>query len=141
MLKVIVYLFLASLLVYFLFYPFLKRSVNRKKVFKWFIIAYGIAALISTAGSYLMTPGQPESFKKGVEIIKKNHEITDQIGVFKSLKYKRNELPEESDNPADLKFKLEGSKGTLLIESQVAKNDTGDWYLMKINKAILIEKY
>jgi len=52
MLKTLGYIFAAACLLYFLFYPWLKHSVNRKKIFKWFIIIYIIATLASTAVTY-----------------------------------------------------------------------------------------
>lgn len=54
MLKVLGLLFAAVGLAYFLFYPFLKNSVNRKKLFKWFFILYVISVLVSTAGTYFL---------------------------------------------------------------------------------------
>lgn len=52
MLKIIGVLFVAFGVIYFLFYPFLKHSVNRKKLFKWFFIAYAIAIAASTIVTY-----------------------------------------------------------------------------------------
>lgn len=47
MLKAISFLFVGIGLIYILFYPFLKHAVNRRKLFKWFIITYILAAIIS----------------------------------------------------------------------------------------------
>ncbi|RDV15837.1 hypothetical protein DXT99_07510 [Pontibacter diazotrophicus] len=54
MLKVISILFAVVGLVYFLFYPFLKNSINRKKLFKWFFILYIISLIVSTVGTYFL---------------------------------------------------------------------------------------
>lgn len=139
--KGLAYLFLAAVVIYFLFYPFLKHAVNRKKLFKWFLITYAITAVLSTIGSLYMDKGQPESFEEGVKIMKNKDEVKDQIGEFKSLKFDERDLPKETDNPADLKFTLKGSKGVLQVESRVAKNSKGDWYLIEISKDSLIERH
>lgn len=54
MLKSLGFLFVAVGLAYFLFYPFLKCSINRKKLFKWFFILYIIVVLASTVGTYFL---------------------------------------------------------------------------------------
>lgn len=141
MLKAIVYLFAAAGLIYFLFYPWLKHSVNRKKIFKWFLIVYGIAMLVSAVGTYVIGSGQPDSFTEGVVLIKNKSDIKDKIGEFKALKFDKKELPHSSDNPADLKFKLEGSKGILEIEGRVARKNNGKWQLVNIKKDSLIEQF
>lgn len=141
MLKVVVYLFLAAGLAYFLLYPFVRHRINRKKLFKWFIVAYVLAAFFTTLSTYLLKPERPEAFTEGVRLVRNEKGIIDQIGVYKSVKFRKEEFPGEADNPADLKFQLEGSKGTMLIESRVAKNEEGQWYIVEIKKAILVEKY
>jgi quinol-cytochrome oxidoreductase complex cytochrome b subunit len=67
MLKAIGLLFAAGGVIYFLFYPFLKNKVNRKKTFKWFIIIYVIVAVASTVGNYLMKEDRVEKMSEGVE--------------------------------------------------------------------------
>jgi len=52
MLKTLGYIFAAAGFIYLLFYPWLKHSVVRKKIFKWFIILYIIATLVSSAITY-----------------------------------------------------------------------------------------
>lgn len=54
MLKTIGLLFVAFVFAYFLFYPFIKRYINGKKVFRWFIIAYIISVIISTIATYVL---------------------------------------------------------------------------------------
>lgn len=141
MLKSIGLLFAALGLAYFLFYPFLKNAVNRKKLFKWFIIAYVLAVLAATVGSYSKKARQPDSFEAGVEMMKNDRRVLDKIGVYKSLKFNKEDLPAETDNPADLKFMLEGSTGTILMETKVAREKQGDWYLLQIKRDSLVEKY
>ena len=66
MLKAIGLLFAAGGVIYFLFYPFLKNRVNRKKTFKWFIIIYVIVAVASTVGNYLLKEDRVEKMDKSV---------------------------------------------------------------------------
>lgn len=54
MVKALVFIFLAAVLAYILFYPLLKNSVNRKLLIKWFLIVYAIAILASTINTYFM---------------------------------------------------------------------------------------
>ncbi|TXK51557.1 hypothetical protein FVR03_03235 [Pontibacter qinzhouensis] len=67
MLKVISLVFVGGVVLYFLFYPFLKNKVNRKKTFKWFIIIYVIVTVASTLGNYLLKTDRVENEKKVVE--------------------------------------------------------------------------
>ncbi|WP_242918952.1 hypothetical protein [Pontibacter liquoris] len=52
MFKGIQYLLAAAVLIYFLFYPFLKSAINRKKVIKWILIVYGLVSLIYTVMAF-----------------------------------------------------------------------------------------
>ncbi|MDX5418196.1 MAG: hypothetical protein LPK14_02705 [Hymenobacteraceae bacterium] len=52
--KAVLYLFALAGLVYFLFYPFLRRSIDRKKFLKWFFVVYAIALLASTINFYFL---------------------------------------------------------------------------------------
>ncbi|WP_299754329.1 hypothetical protein [uncultured Pontibacter sp.] len=52
--KAILLLFAVFGLLYFLFYPFLKNVASRKKLFRWFLIIYAIAALASTVSYYYL---------------------------------------------------------------------------------------
>jgi len=54
MLKGLAFLFVAAVVVYWLFYPFLKNAVNRKKLVKWFFIIYAIAAVFSIIGTFFL---------------------------------------------------------------------------------------
>ncbi len=137
MVKTIVLIFTALGVVYFLFYPFFKNKVNRKKVFKWFVIVYIVAVTAATISSYSSGKAeQPESFIAGVEIVKKDRTVLEKIGEFKSLEYEQKDLPAKTDNPAELKFMLIGDKGRILVESTVAKKNDGNWHLLQIKKGI-----
>ncbi|MFT2008401.1 hypothetical protein ACMA1I_06980 [Pontibacter sp. 13R65] len=52
MLKAITLMFVGGVVLYFLFYPFLKNKVNRKKTFKWFIIIYIVTLVATTLAHY-----------------------------------------------------------------------------------------
>ncbi len=39
---------------YFLFYPWLKHAIGRKRLFRWFMIIYAIAMLLSAVNNYLL---------------------------------------------------------------------------------------
>jgi quinol-cytochrome oxidoreductase complex cytochrome b subunit len=54
MLKALVLLFALLGVLYFLFYPWLRNSIGRKKFFKWFLILYGAVAVASTLGKVLL---------------------------------------------------------------------------------------
>lgn len=54
MLKSLVLLFVLLGFLYFLFYPWLKHAVGRKKLFRWFLILYSLAVLASTVGTYVL---------------------------------------------------------------------------------------
>ncbi|AKD05010.1 hypothetical protein PKOR_20415 [Pontibacter korlensis] len=54
MLKAFILLSVALVFLYYLFYPWLKSTVGRKKLFKWFLILYAVVVLASTVGSYLL---------------------------------------------------------------------------------------
>jgi hypothetical protein len=141
MAKAIVLLFVAGGILYFLFYPFLKNRVDRKKTLRWFFYAYGGALLLSTISYYFSGSEKPESFDEGVELIKEQNTIKSRIGQFKDVIVEKEDLPGKTDNPADLKFTLKGNKATLLIEAKVAKDGDGNWYLIRIEKDSLLEKH
>ena len=54
MLKALVLLFVVLGFLYFLFYPWLRHSIGRKKFFKWFLILYAAVAVASTLGKFLL---------------------------------------------------------------------------------------
>ncbi|WP_345160648.1 hypothetical protein [Pontibacter saemangeumensis] len=54
MLKGLAILFVAAVALYWLFYPFLKNTVKRKKLMKWFFIIYAIAAAFSIIGTFFL---------------------------------------------------------------------------------------
>ncbi|MCJ8165217.1 YwiC-like family protein [Pontibacter sp. E15-1] len=141
MVKAIVLLFVAGGVLYFVFYPFLKNKINRKKTLRWFLFLYGGALLISTIGYYFTGTDKPDSFKQGVELIKEQEAVKSRIGQFKALNFEEDDLPGKADNPADLKFTLRGSKASLLLEAKVAKDGDGNWYLIRIEKDSLLKKH
>ncbi|WP_147383294.1 hypothetical protein [Pontibacter oryzae] len=122
-------LFVVSGVLYFLFYPFLKNRVNRKKTLRWFLIVYGAALLFSTISYYFSEEKPPESFLQGVELVKQQPQLTSKIGQFKQVVYNNEDLPRPSDNPAILKFTLQGTSGAVQVEAKVAKGSRGGWYL------------
>ncbi|SFU82697.1 hypothetical protein [Pontibacter akesuensis] len=54
MLKAVVFLSVVAVIAYFLFYPWLKNRVNRKRIFRWFIAIYIIAIVASTLNAYFL---------------------------------------------------------------------------------------
>ncbi|MHA6249140.1 hypothetical protein ACXYMU_14460 [Pontibacter sp. CAU 1760] len=141
MVKAIVLLFVASGVLYFLFYPFLKNKVNRKKTLKWFLYLYGGALLLSTISYYFTGTEKPDSFEEGVKLITEQEAVKSRIGKFKAVTFEEDDLPSKADNPADLKFTVQGSKATMLIEAKVAKNREGSWYLIRIEKDSLLKRH
>lgn len=139
--KAIVLLFVASGVLYFLFYPFLKNKVNRKKTLKWFLYLYGGALLLSTISYYFAGTENPDSFEEGVKLITEQEAVKSRIGQFKAVTFEEDDLPSKADNPADLKFTVQGSKATMLIEAKVAKNSEGSWYLIRVEKDSLLKKH
>ncbi|WP_347159684.1 hypothetical protein [Pontibacter chitinilyticus] len=126
---------------YFVFKPLIKHPGIQKKFFHWFLAAYFLVLLATTAANYLIEPEQPTSFKAGVALVKNDKDIQQKIGEFKTLKFNKKDFPGETDDPATLKFELVGSKGILFVESKVAKSSDGNWYLMEITKQSLLRKY
>lgn len=124
-------MFAVAGVLYFLFYPFLKNRVNRKKTLRWFLAAYAVALVLSTLSYYLSEEEAPASFRQGVELIKQQPGITSKIGQFKAVHYSNEDLPEQSDNPAQLKFILQGTSGAIQVEAEVAKGSRGGWHLTK----------
>lgn len=129
MAKAVIILFVVGGMLYFLFYPFLKNKINRKKTLRWFLIIYGAAILLSTISYYFSEEEAPESFRQGVELVKQQPGITSKIGQFKGVTYNTEDLPEQGDNPAKLKFTLQGTSGTVQVEAKVAKGSRGGWHL------------
>ncbi|WP_165820641.1 hypothetical protein [Pontibacter virosus] len=136
----IISLVFSAVLAYFFFKPYLKHPATRKKLIKTFLILLPIAVIGSYIGTYIIEAGQPDSFNEGVELVKEDKRIIEKIGSYKSLWFNENELPKETDNPADLFFELEGSKGVVQVKSKVAKDNTGRWYLVEVQDS-LIEQY
>lgn len=134
MAKAVIILFVISGVLYFLFYPFLKNRVNRKKTLRWFLIVYGAALLFSTISYYFSEEKPPESFLQGVELVKQQPHLTSKIGQFKQVVYNNEDLPRPSDNPAILKFTLQGTSGAVQVEAKVAKGSRGGWYLTETAK-------
>jgi hypothetical protein len=130
----------SDVLACFFFKPYLKHPATRKKLITASLILFPIAVIGSFIGSYIIESGQPDSFKKGVELIKEERSIKQKIGSFKSLRFNENELPQESDNPAILLFELKGSEGAVQVKGKVAKDSSGNWYLVEIQDS-LIEQY
>ncbi len=140
MAKAIVILFVSGGILYFLFYPFLKNKINRKKTLRWFLFLYGGALLLSTISYYFSGTDKPDSFKRGVELVKEKEAVKSRIGTFKAVTFEEDDLPSKADNPANLKFTVQGSKANMLIEAKVAKNGDGEWYLIRIEKDSLLKK-
>ncbi|QHL86759.1 hypothetical protein GU926_04620 [Nibribacter ruber] len=131
----------SGIIAYFFFKPYWKHPVTRKKLIKGFLILFPLAVLFSFIGSYLINAGQPESFNEGVELVKQNLDVKNKIGGFKSLHFNQNDLPKDSDNPAKLRFELEGQEGRVLIECLVIKEGDDNWKVAEIIKDSLVEKY
>jgi len=72
MLKGIGLLFAAAVFIYLLFYPFLRHSVNRKKLLKWFMIGYLLILIVSTATTYCAGTKQPGSPERRAETPKQH---------------------------------------------------------------------
>ena len=132
---------ISGIIAYCFFKPYFRHPKTRSKLLKGFLILFPLAVLFSIAGTYMIEAGQPDSFNKGVELVKQNSKIKNKIGGFKALHFNKNDLPKESDNPAKLKFKLEGQEGIVLIECVVIKENADKWKLAEIRKDSLIEKY
>lgn len=129
------------IIAYFFFRPYWKHPETRKKLIKGFLILFPLAVLFSFVGSYLLEAGQPESFNEGVELLKQEPSVKSKIGKFKALHFNQNDLPKDSDNPAKLKFELEGQKGKVLIECLVIKEGADNWEVTEIIKDSFVEKY
>ncbi len=54
MLKALVAVFALAGFLYFLFYPWLKHKIGRKKLFRWFLILYIAIVLATTVGTYIL---------------------------------------------------------------------------------------
>ncbi|SFF98912.1 hypothetical protein SAMN05421739_101605 [Pontibacter chinhatensis] len=54
MLRSLALLFIVLGCLYFLLYPWLRNTVGRKKLFRWFLIIYGVVALASTLGKVFL---------------------------------------------------------------------------------------
>ncbi len=63
--------FVGGAVLYFLFYPFLKNKVNRKKTFKWFVIIYILVAVASTVGNYLLKADRVAKKRESIEHVEK----------------------------------------------------------------------
>ena len=54
MLRSLALLFIFLGCLYFLLYPWLRHTVGRKKLFRWFLIIYGVVAVASTLGKVFL---------------------------------------------------------------------------------------
>ena len=133
----IIGLVLGAVLAYFFFRPYLKHPTTREKLIKTFLLLLPIAVIGSVIGSYIIEAGQPESFNRGVELVKENPSVKEKIGSFRSLRFNKNELPKESDDPAQLLFELKGSKGAIQIKGTVTRDSNGNWYLVEMQDSLI----
>lgn len=137
----IITLIISAVVAYFFFKPYLKNEKYRKFIVNGFLILFPFAILASKLGEYLMEMGQPESFNRGVELISGDPEIINRIGKIESLNWNEKDLPKETDNPAVIKFSIDGSKAKIYLKAKMVKGEKDKWLIAEIQKDSIIEEY
>lgn len=108
--------------------------MKAKEVVVWFGSVFLMTLIIAAFGVWYMKPYEPESFQKGVMLLKKNKYIKSNIGSYSSHSWKHTELPEETDNPASFKVSFKGSDAEVFLTCIVSKNPNGVWKLDEIRQ-------
>ncbi|MNI74536.1 hypothetical protein D3C73_1306260 [compost metagenome] len=125
---------------YFFLKPYLSKHVYKDVyLLKVVLILMPITILFYWIITYFTIYDKPESFRKAVELLHNNETITRKIGDFESYSYYEYDLPNKSDNPANIKLSLKGYKAVTYISSEIVKDSVGKWQLIKINADSLIK--
>ena len=120
----------------YFFYVLFSESRNIKRFVKIFLIFFSACLLLVLLTWYVDEKEEPESFKEAVEITTNKHELLSKIGTYYSYSYKQTEWPKKTDNPANIKIELNGSRASMYLTCIMHKDTSGKW-AMKSLKAHL----
>lgn len=128
--------FVSIALSYFFFKP-LWRRYNLKKVF---LILFPVSVLVYFAIMYFIVYSKPASFRTAVELLSNDSTMVNKIGGYESYSYFEKDMPDQKDNPAFVRFSLNGPKGELYLSCKVIRDTSGDWSLVYVKQDSLVKK-
>lgn len=108
--------------------------MQRRVLLRLYIILVPLSFIAYGISNYFIYYNIPESFEKGVELLKKNKNIQSEIGIYESYTYFNNDLPEKIDDPASFKVSLTGDFATIYLSCKIAKDEFGTWRLIEIKQ-------
>ena len=131
MLQILLSLFFIGI-SFFSLKPYLKNPAQRKTLIRVGLILLPLSLLGYLAVTYINS--KPDSFERGVEMLKSNKEIQSKIGDFDSYTFFEENLPKKEDNPASFKVELQGSQASVYLTCKIKRDTLGRWHFLKIKQ-------
>ena len=117
--------------VLFLFgWLYRQYQTNKKLTRKHLIVAFLFAFTASQAIGWVMK--ETGSFEAAVQALKEDESIQNQIGKYNGYSYNQKELPSPEANPAEVKLRLNGNKGSVYVHCRMELDKQGKWILKEI---------
>jgi hypothetical protein len=91
-------------------------------------------------GRYMYDRGKSESFNRGIDLLKSDKKVLDQIGRFESYTVVTDSLPKETDNPAKFKVTLNGTDASIYLECVMQKDEANKWFLKDMKEDSLVKR-
>ena len=124
---------------YFILKPFFRTAKNWSKIIWFYLILTPFALAFLVFAIYYYYSGQPESFKKGIELLSSNKKILSEIGDYKSYSFFKDSLPKKEDNPARFKVQLNGTAAIIYLRVIMQKDKTENWTLKDFKQDSLVK--
>jgi len=131
---------LGLLISYYVLRQFFTTPQKRKSLLIFYLIITPLAIVAGLFGRYMYNRGKSESFNRGIELLKNDKKVLDQIGRFESYTVITDSLPKETDNPAKFKVTLNGTDGSIYLECVMQKDEGNTWFLKELKEDSLIKK-
>ena len=125
---------ISLVLAYFFIKPYMQTKSQRMTALRIVLILIPLAIIAYWLVTYFTYYNKPESFEKGVELLKNSKDIKSKIGSYESYTYFDKDLPKKTDNPAAFKVSLKGDLATIYLSCKVQEDKLGQWYLVEIKQ-------